>query len=423
MLAIFIFAFIPLAYIFGVIQFSDPKVLIAVFALCVFSLIGALAGAFKVDEQVTKSENLKLQGERQIRIFMDRIHDGVFQVDATGKILQINRSMAHFLGYDTASLLGRNLWEFLSFHDGPPDITFVPPGQERRSLLVPAKVNGGGQVELLVDLYRRDEGTQWSGFIGCAHAVRRALIPEKLREKAALAVCLRLRDALQNYIRDAAATIVTSHENPAAAFAALEDKTRQFSDSLGVYLEAKTVKSWRPKLSMQTIHPDELMEWLWARYQMPAHLRQRKLNFSCPQKPAPFLADFHYLSAMLAILIENAFKYTPLDGEINVTFRGTDQEVQFSVSDNGAGMRSDEASQASSPFFKAENGVNAQGESLGLGLWLAHRIAEAHQGLLTVEADPGKGSVFTFLMPRKVEEQTSAQNPAAPSPAAQNPAA
>lgn len=413
MLAILIFAVIPLACVFNVIRLSDPKVLVAVSALCICSLIGALAGAFKVDDQVTDSEARLSQNQRQVRLFIDRIHDGLFQVNPSGTILQINKPMAQFLGCDPGSLNGRNLWDFLIFQDGPPDLSFIPPEQERRSVVVLAKVEGGGQVELLTDFYRRDEGEKFTGFIGCAHLVRRSLTVEKLREHAALAVCLRLKTALQDFIQDAGKALASSPNDPAAAFAALENKVNQFSDSLAVYLETKTLQSWKPKLRLETVHPEELIEGLKSRYEPAARLHHHRMNFQLLSEPTPFTGDAHYLAEMLGNLIEDALKYTPADGQIDVTYRGTDHELRFTVSDNGGGMRNDQVSRIFSPFFQGANGVNTHEEGLGLGLWSARRIAEAHQGLLTVNSEPGEGSDFTFILSRKEESKPAAKSPAA----------
>jgi two-component system, OmpR family, sensor kinase len=99
-------------------------------------------------------------------------------------------------------------------------------------------------------------------------------------------------------------------------------------------------------------------------------------------------------------LISNAVKHSPKDGSVTVEImveRQNDPEsgdVIISVQDQGPGIPGDLISRV---FDRFVTGPGSKG--LGLGLYLARSIAEAHKGTLTVESSPGKGTKFTMCFP------------------------
>jgi len=118
------------------------------------------------------------------------------------------------------------------------------------------------------------------------------------------------------------------------------------------------------------------------------------------------MADRNMLNTILNNLVMNAIKYTPAGGEISIynsrLFSETAKEpeyIKIFVADTGVGMDADVCSRlftlnkpVSSPGTEKEQGT-------GLGLLLAREMVEKHGGNITVESSPGKGSVFSFLIP------------------------
>ena len=102
----------------------------------------------------------------------------------------------------------------------------------------------------------------------------------------------------------------------------------------------------------------------------------------------------------MANLVDNAIKYTPAPGNIDI--RGfhdmkDTERINISIEDSGVGIDKDDLPKIFNRFFRCDQS-RATGGS-GLGLSLAKAIARAHHGEIDVASTPGKGSVFILRLP------------------------
>ena len=108
--------------------------------------------------------------------------------------------------------------------------------------------------------------------------------------------------------------------------------------------------------------------------------------------------DFVHSLRILVNLVDNAFKHTPVGAPIDLTGGVEGDVVVFRVSDRGAGMPSADSDQVFLPYYQAA-GRSADGQSTGLGLWIARRLAEAQHGALTYSPRDGGGVTFELRLP------------------------
>jgi two-component system OmpR family sensor kinase len=102
------------------------------------------------------------------------------------------------------------------------------------------------------------------------------------------------------------------------------------------------------------------------------------------------------LKQLLLNLIDNALKYTPEGGTVTVSLYRDPEWVRVSVEDTGVGIPPDVLPHIFGRFYRAQR----EGRTgVGLGLSIAHWIAEAHGGRLTVESEVGQGTTFTLWLP------------------------
>ena len=97
-------------------------------------------------------------------------------------------------------------------------------------------------------------------------------------------------------------------------------------------------------------------------------------------------------------LLSNAAKYSPQDSTIIVTLHAEDNQIIFSVSDEGAGIPQSEQARVFEKFYRASNVPNEVGGS-GLGLAIVKSIVDSHQGRIWVESVKDKGSTFFVVLP------------------------
>jgi signal transduction histidine kinase len=100
-------------------------------------------------------------------------------------------------------------------------------------------------------------------------------------------------------------------------------------------------------------------------------------------------------------LITNAIKYTPRGGEVELNLRASEQEAIFTVRDTGIGIAAIDLPNIFDRFYRADRVRSRLGErgGFGLGLSIAHWIAQAHGGFLTAQSRLHRGSTFTVSLP------------------------
>jgi signal transduction histidine kinase len=109
------------------------------------------------------------------------------------------------------------------------------------------------------------------------------------------------------------------------------------------------------------------------------------------------VADRTRLEQVAANLLDNAVKYTPAGGRVDVEVRAADGLALLRVRDTGPGIPADEMPRIFDRLFRGDTSRTERG--LGLGLSLVKAIVEAHGGTVEVATEPGQGSVFTVALP------------------------
>jgi len=129
----------------------------------------------------------------------------------------------------------------------------------------------------------------------------------------------------------------------------------------------------------------------------------KQITLQCETTPElPIEADESLLRRMFVNLLDNAIKYTPSGGKINVSCSRFDSFYTVSVSDNGPGIPQDLQPRIFERFFRVEKSrpnLEATTGGAGLGLAICRWIAEAHHGRLELIHSDSTGSTFTFFIP------------------------
>jgi signal transduction histidine kinase len=153
--------------------------------------------------------------------------------------------------------------------------------------------------------------------------------------------------------------------------------------------------------------------------QMPAiRARGHEVVVDVPRDPLAASGDAVRLAQVLGNLINNAAKYTPDGGRIEIRLTGGEGRARISVRDNGIGIEAGYLEHVFELFGQVRNPRPHSHDGLGIGLALVQRLVEMHGGQVEVHsAGPGKGSEFLIHLPLLQDAAAGASVPA-PEPAA-----
>jgi len=110
--------------------------------------------------------------------------------------------------------------------------------------------------------------------------------------------------------------------------------------------------------------------------------------------------DETQLTSMFTNLVDNAVKYTPPGGRVEVTGGSEGPEIVIRVSDTGIGIPEAKLPRIFERFYRVDKARSKETGGTGLGLSIVRHITENHGGRVTVESTPGGGSHFTLYLPR-----------------------
>ncbi|MFH1152472.1 MAG: ATP-binding protein [Pseudomonadota bacterium] len=171
-------------------------------------------------------------------------------------------------------------------------------------------------------------------------------------------------------------------------------------------LELARLDSAAIPMTVEPFNLSELAQDVAQKFQLQAREKQITI-ITDPGGDIPFvIGDIALIERVLENLIENAVHYTPSGGTVNIELQRTDG-VQVLVRDTGPGIPEQELAHLFNRFYPVDSGRQDSSGHVGLGLAIARRILELHNGTIQVQSRLGLGSVFFFSLP--VQDGQSAE--------------
>ncbi len=154
------------------------------------------------------------------------------------------------------------------------------------------------------------------------------------------------------------------------------------------------------RLEMDSYNLSQFLTTEIERWQIVAQASEIDLELQSIPSEIPLIQmDKTRISQALGNLIENALRHTPARGKVAIHCNYDQENVIVSVCDTGVGIESEDLSFVFERFYRTDLSRQRISGGRGLGLSIVKQIAEAHQGRVWVESEPGKGSCFSFSLP------------------------
>ena len=152
------------------------------------------------------------------------------------------------------------------------------------------------------------------------------------------------------------------------------------------------------KIDYETVQLDILVQDV---HQQASILGQdRQINTSLIEnEPVQICGDELRLRELLLNIVDNAIKYSPPNGTVELCLTRNEHTAHFSVTDHGIGIASEEQSRIFDRFYRTNDARAYAQKGTGLGLPICKWIVEAHHGHIRVNSTVGQGSCFTVVLP------------------------
>lgn len=163
-------------------------------------------------------------------------------------------------------------------------------------------------------------------------------------------------------------------------------------------LDVSRIESGKVKMRREKIDVAALVDDVLTSQEGEISKKELVINKDIEQDIGILWGDRDMLTEVLINILSNSIKYNKNGGDIGIKIRGTDKEVKFEISDNGPGISKSYYEKIFDKFVRI---TAEKKEGTGLGLPIAKDIISLHKGRIWVDSEIGKGSKFTFILPRE----------------------
>ncbi len=186
------------------------------------------------------------------------------------------------------------------------------------------------------------------------------------------------------------------------------DIVRSNTDRLSVLvndlLDISRIEAGRVSLTLQAINLREVADDVVADILRRSQEENKpmSISFETADDLPQVTGDLERVRQILGNLVDNAYHYTPQDGEITVNMKVVDNEfVQVDVHDTGIGIDSVDADRIFERFFRGEHPLVLATPGTGLGLAIVKQLVTMHKGRIWMKSKGivGEGSTFSFTLP------------------------
>jgi PAS domain S-box-containing protein len=325
------------------------------------------------------------------------VADGVVLIDRDGFVRHWNPAAATITGVPEQDAIGRRVqsvvpaWELLVSH-----VPLVRPDEApARPVTVPIVLQGS-------ELWVSASGVDFSeGTVYALRDVTDEHALEKTRSDFVATASHELRTPLAA-VYGAVRTlrredIELKKEDHAAFLQMIEDESVRLTQIVDQILLAGQLDADAVELSLEPCDPVQLASGVHesAALHLPDGISLRVEGDGV----RPILCDVNKLRQVLVNLVDNAIKYSPKGGEVEIRVGTENGQCRIEVADHGLGIPSSERERIFEKFYRLDPQLAGGVGGSGLGLYICRELVERMNGQLHVDSEPGQGSRFTVALP------------------------
>lgn len=349
-------------------------------------------------------EEILVESEEKFRRMFEDSRSGMVLLDQEGRYTKVNKAMTEILGYSEQELLSM----------GPKDITYrgdittdnlitkqLWTGEsdglstEKRFLHKDGRVIWGAITVSPI----RDSNGQTMYMLGQMQNITERKKTDQIKDEFIGMVSHELKTPL---------TVITGSLRVLANQGLSEKQTRELLqnaiDSTDVMTDIvenllELSRSQAGQMVLNTEPTDVVKIAQDVAQELQSKSATHRLIVDSTSEQVIALADPVKVERILYNLMENAIKYSPKSGDVNVSAQRQDNQVIVEVSDQGIGISREDQSRLFRSFERIDAYQTHSIAGIGLGLRVCHLLVAALNGRIWVESEPGKGSSFFFTLP------------------------
>ena len=344
----------------------------------------------------------------RIRTIIESFPSGVIVTDPKGRVVLMNPAFRQLLGIDDSVKAGNRIEDYLPDKDLCRLVMEISQGKHvdyddipdyEFSLSSEKHLMARGQPVL-------GEKKECLGAVLNIVDISTMKLLDQLKSEFVAKVSHELRSPLST-IHEQLAIVIKDmvgedFEQDQHILDRAREKTKGLISLIGDLLDLSRIEEGIICHEPQSLRLEEILENIIEFLKTSAQKKNQSLTLVLPQDELPeLIEDPIALESIFGNLIANAINYTQEGGEIIVTVDMAGINVRIRVKDNGFGIADKYLDKIFDRFYRVKDDKTRYITGTGLGLPIVKGLLDSMGGLIDVESEPGKGSVFTVLLPIK----------------------
>jgi two-component system, NtrC family, sensor histidine kinase KinB len=378
-------------------------------ALLVMTGIGGLAGTTIQNAELF--EKLQAAHQRYRELFEDSI-EPMLITDWEGNILEANRQAMLLSGYSNEEIHSLTI-------DRLHDVNWNRTGEkfetlrENRTSSYESSLHRQDETRVPVEIHaRRVEFDETDSIQWILRDITERKELDRLRDDLTAMIYHDLRSPLANIVSslDVLYSMVPEDDKDTvlSILKIAENSTDRIQRLVSSLLDVSKLESGQPVADQKAVDTLELIQSAVHEVTPVASGRHQTLSTDLPEQLSPVWVDEDMAQRVLINLMENASKFSPPKGLIEIGAREENEWIHMWVRDNGPGIPVAEQDRIFDKFTRL-HGTSKPG-GLGIGLAFCRLAVQGHGGHIWVESEPGQGSTFHFTFPKATETQLASHS-------------
>ncbi|MCL2812376.1 MAG: cell wall metabolism sensor histidine kinase WalK [Clostridia bacterium] len=347
--------------------------------------IGELGGALNFLSAELGRNVAELMVERtRLRRILNGLTEGILAVDAQGTVTHVNPAMGTLFSSPAEEI--EEIWTaYNGVLTGKGGATFVVR-------------TGNTAVQASLAALEDEEG-RVAGAVGVFRDVTREERLEQTRRDYVANVSHELRTpltALRAFVEPLRDGLVTDEADRNRLYGVMLRETLRLTRLVSDMLELSRLQSGVLSLEKYPFDPLHMLRDVYEKFQAHAEDHGQPLFLQLPEEAPQVYGNWDRTEQVLVSLLDNAIKYTPEGGRIELSADPQPDALYISVRDSGMGIDEADLPHVFDRFYKADKAH--QGNGTGLGLAITREILLLLGEEITVTSQPGEGSCFTFTL-------------------------
>lgn len=390
---------IPILRIAGVAEQIGRGIIGERIAISRSDEIGRLGASINVMGDNLQTFITRIETQRhQLEVILNSTTDGILAMDAHGFITVANKAVGTLCGLTADTIVGKKITELLPWQQNakPFHIDYLAPGTRAYDGV---EYVSPSNVMHTIDVIVVRTASQT---IVTLHDITKSRELEDMKVDFVSMAAHELRTPLsriRGYLELATTQTNNTQEQVHAFIAKAHHSAIELSTLISNLLDVSRIERGNLMLTMDRIDIAAMLSHSVRNFLYAAETKSIALTYTGPDKGRDIIADHIAFREVIDNLIDNALKYTPQGGKVNVSLTQEGKSYVINVEDTGKGIPANALPYLFTKFYRVHGGLESGSGGTGLGLFITRSIIERHNGAIAVKSEEGRGSIFSVTIP------------------------